>query len=86
MFRSNPYAVVDAKIPYGFRSVPNSISNRPKYLLEQNPEEVEVVKKIFELELNGKILYGVMQYLNDRNIMIHKGMPSIDNIGETVPS
>jgi len=84
LFRSNPYAVVDAKIPYGFRSVPNSISNRPKYLLEQNPEEVEVVKKIFELELDGKILYGVMQYLNDRNIMIHKGMPSISILSRII--
>ena len=77
LFKSNPYAVVDAKVPYGFRSVPNTISNRPKYLLEQNPEEVEVVKKIFELVLDGKTLYGVMQYLNDRNIMIRKGMPSL---------
>ena len=77
LFKSNPYAVVDAKIPYGFRSVPNTISTRPKYLLEQNPEEVEVVKKIFELVLDGKTLYGVMQYLNDRNIMIGKGMPSL---------
>jgi len=77
LFKSNPYAVVDAKIPYGFRSVPNTISTRPKYLLEQNPEEVEIVKKIFELVLDGKTLYGVMQYLNDRNIMIGKGMPSL---------
>ena len=77
LFKSNPYAVVDAKIPYGFRSVPNTISTRPKYLLEQNPEEVEVVKKIFELVLDGKTLYGVMQYFNDRNIMIGKGMPSL---------
>ena len=77
LFKSNPYAVVDAKIPYGFRSVPNTISTRPKYLLEQNLEEVEIVKKIFELVLDGKTLYGVMQYLNDRNIMIGKGMPSL---------
>ena len=77
LFKSNPYAVVDAKIPYGFRSVPNTMSNRPKYLLEQNPAEVEVVKKIFELVLDGKTLYGVMQYLNDRNIMIGRGMPSL---------
>lgn len=77
LFKSNPYAVVDAKIPFGFKKVPNTMSNRPKYLLEQNPEEVEVVKKIFELVLDGKTLYGVMQYLNDRNIMIGKGMPSI---------
>ena len=77
LFKSNPYAVVDAKIPFGYRKVPNAMSNRPKYLLEQNPAEVEVVKKIFELVLDGKTLYGVMQYLNDRNIMIGRGMPSI---------
>lgn len=84
LFKSNPYAVVDAKIPYGFRSVPNTMSNRPKYLLEQNPEEVKVVKKIFELVLDGKTLYGVMQYLNDRNIMIHKGMPSISILSRII--
>ena len=77
LFKSNPYAVVDAKIPFGYKRVPNTISNRPKYLLEQNPAEVEVVKKIFELVLDGKTLYGVMQYLNDRNIMIGRGMPSL---------
>lgn len=77
LFKSNPYAVVDAKVPFGFKKVPNTMSNRPKYLLEQNPAEVEVVKKIFELVLDGKTLYGVMQYLNDRNIMIGKGMPSL---------
>ena len=84
LFKSNPYAVVDAKIPFGFRSVPNTMSNRPKYLLEQNPEEVKVVKKIFELVLDGKTLYGVMQYLNDRNIMIHKGMPSISILSRII--
>lgn len=84
LFKSNPYAVVDAKIPYGFRSIPNTMSNRPKYLLEQNPEEVDVVKKIFELVLDGKTLYGVMQYLNDRNIMIRKGMPSISILSRII--
>ena len=77
LFKSNPYAVVDAKIPFGFRSTPNTMSTRPKYLLEQNPAEVKVIKKIFELVLDGKTLYGVMQYLNDRNIMIRNGMPSL---------
>ena len=86
LFKSNPYAVVDANIPYGFKKVPNTISNRPKYLLEQNPEEVEVVKKIFELVLDGKTLYGVMKYLNDRNIMIHKGMPSISILSRIIHS
>ncbi len=84
LFKSNPYAVVDAKIPYGYRSVPNTMSNRPKYLLEQNPEEVEIVKKIFELVLDGKTLYGVMQYLNDRNIMIGRGMPSLSILSRII--
>ena len=84
LFKSNPYAVVDAKIPYGFRRVPNTMSNRPKYLLEINPEEVEVVKKIFELVLDGKTLYGVMQYLNDRNVTIRKGMPSISILSRII--
>ena len=84
LFKSNPYAVVDAKIPFGFKKVPNTMSNRPKYLLEQNPEEVEVVKKIFELVLDGKTLYGVMQYLNDRNIMIGKGMPSLSILSRII--
>ena len=84
LFKSNPYAVVDAKIPFGFRRVPNTMSNKPKYLLEQNPAEVEVVKKIFELVLDGKTLYGVMQYLNDRNIKIGKGMPSISILSRII--
>lgn len=76
LFKSNPYAVVDAKIPFGFKRVPNTISNRPRYLLEYNQEEVEIIKKIFELVLDGKTLYVVMQYLYDRNIKIGKGMPT----------
>ena len=84
LFKSNPYAVVDAKIPFGFKRVPNTMSNKPKYLLEQNPEEVEIVKKIFELVLNGKTLYGVMQYLNDRNIMIGRGQPSVSILSRII--
>ncbi len=84
LFKSNPYAVVDAKIPFGFKRVTNTMSNRPKYLLEFNPEEVEVVRKIFELVLDGKTLYGVMQYLNDRNIKIGRGMPSISILSRII--
>jgi site-specific DNA recombinase len=46
-------------------------------LIEQDPEQVAVVRKIFELVLEGKTLYGVMQYLNERNIKINRGFPSI---------
>lgn len=77
LFRSNPYALVDAHVPFGYRKVKNKLSSRPQYLIEQDPEQVAVVRKIFELVLEGKTLYGVMQYLNERNIKINRGFPSI---------
>ena len=77
LFRANPYALVDAHVPFGFRRVKNTLSNRPQYLIEQNPEEVAIIRKIFELVLDGKTLYGVMEYLNERNIMIKHGYPSL---------
>ena len=80
LLRSNPYAVVDAKIPYGFRAVPNKISNKPKYLLEEDPEQVAIIRKIFELVLEGKTLYYVSQYLYDREIKINNGYPFVSLI------
>ena len=77
LFRTNPYALVDAHVPFGFRKVRNTVSSRPQYLIEQDPEQVSVVRKIFELVLEGKTLYGVMQYLNERNIKINRGFPSL---------
>ena len=84
LFKSNPYALVDAHVPFGFRKVKNKLSSRPQYLIEQDPEQVAVVRKIFELVLEGKTLYGVMQYLNDRNIKIGKGMPSISILSRII--
>lgn len=80
LLRNNPYAVVDAKMPYGFRAVPNKISNRPKYLMEEDPEQVAVIKKIFELVLEGKTLYYVSKYLYDREIKINNGYPFVSLI------
>lgn len=80
LLRNNPYAVVDAKIPYGFRAVPNKISNKPKYLLEEDPEQVAIIRKIFELVLEGKTLYYVSQYLYDREIKINNGYPFVSLI------
>lgn len=77
LFRANPYALVDAHVPFGFRKVRNTLSPRPQYLIEQDPEQVAVVRKIFELVLEGKTLYGVMEYLNERNIKINRGFPSL---------
>ena len=80
LLRNNPYAVVDAKIPYGFRAVPNKISNKPKYLMEEDPEQVAIIRKIFELVLEGKTLYFVSQYLYDREIKINNGYPFVSLI------
>ena len=33
------------KIPYGYKAVPNPNGKRPKYILEEVPEEVENIKK-----------------------------------------
>lgn len=80
LLRNNPYAVVDAKMPYGFRAVPNKTSNKPKYLMEEDPEQVAVIRKIFELVLEGKTLYYVSQYLYDREIKINNGYPFVSLI------
>lgn len=77
LFRSNPYALVDAHVPFGYRKVRNTLSSRPRYLIEQDPEQIAIVRKIFKLVLDGKTLYGVMQYLNERNIKINRGYPSL---------
>jgi len=77
LFRANPYALVDAHVPFGFKKVRNTLSSRPQYVIEQEPEQVAVIRKIFELVLEGKTLYGVMQYLNERNIKINNGFPSL---------
>lgn len=77
LFRSNPYALVDAHVPFGFKKVRNTLSRKPQYLIEQDPEEVAIVRKIFDLVLEGKTLYGVMEYLNERNIKIKRGYPSL---------
>ena len=80
LLRNNPYAVVDAKIPYGFRAVPNPISNKPKYIMEEDPEQVAIIKKIFEFVLEGKTLYYVSKYLYDREIKINNGYPFVSLI------
>lgn len=72
LFLNHPYAVVDSKIPFGYRKVPNPNGNRPRYIIEEFPEEVEVVKKIYELVLNGNSLYTTCKYFNDRNIMMRE--------------
>lgn len=68
LFLSNPYAVVDGLIPFGYKKIPNPNGNHPKYVLQENPDEADIVRKIFELVLNGNSLYSTCKYFNERNI------------------
>lgn len=68
LFLNHPYAVVDALIPFGYRKIPNPNGNRPKYIIEEFPEEADIVRKIYELVLNGNSLYSTCKYFNERNI------------------
>lgn len=68
LFQEYPYAVVDQKIPYGYRQIPNPNGKRPKYILEEVPEEVEKIKKLFSLVIAGKTLGAVARYFNERDI------------------
>lgn len=68
LFQAYPYAVVDQKIPYGYKAVPNPNGKRPKYILEEVPEEVENIKRLFTLVNSGKTLGAVARYFNERNI------------------
>lgn len=68
LFQEYPYAVVDQKIPYGYRQIPNPNGKRPRYILEEVPEEVEKIKKLFSLVIAGKTLGAVARYFNERDI------------------
>lgn len=64
--------------PFGFRTVTvESRGNREKKRLEVHPAEAAIVRKIFELYLNGYVglrhsAQGIAMYLNDRR-MTHRG-------------
>ena len=68
LFLSNPYACVDGRVPFGFRKISNPASNRPRYILEENPDEVAQIQKVFELVTSGYTLRQTAGYFNDRNI------------------
>ncbi|MCD7942262.1 MAG: recombinase family protein [Bacteroides intestinalis] len=68
LFQEYPYAVVDQKIPYGYRQIPNPNGKRPRYILEEVPEEVEKIKKLFSLVIAGKTLGAIARYFNERDI------------------
>lgn len=73
LFKRFPYVVVDAHIPYGYKKVWDNTIKR--YVLEEYPEEMDNVKKAFELVLSGKTLYMTSKYFTDRNINF-RNMPA----------
>lgn len=68
ILRNNPYAVVDAKIPFGYNAIYNPHGNRPKKILIENEEEVTYIKKIYAMVLNGETLGTMQRYFSNRNI------------------
>lgn len=72
LFRLHPYAVVDGLIPYGFIKAPNPAQKHPKYLLQEVKEEIDILKKIYDLILEGKSLSKIVDYLYHSGIR-HSG-------------
>lgn len=73
LFKRFPNIVVDAHIPYGYKKVWNDAIKR--YVIEEYPDELNNVRKVFELVLSGQTLYMVSKYFTDRNINFRK-MPA----------
>lgn len=68
ILRNNPYAVVDAKVPFGYKAIYNPNGNRPKKILVENEEEIAYIKKIYAMVLNGETLGTMQKYFSNRNI------------------
>ena len=83
-YKANPYAVVDGRIPFGYRKINNPEGNFPKYIIEEDSEEVAIIKKIFELVIKGKTLYNIMRYLIERNIKIRNILPNEAKLSKLV--
>lgn len=73
LFRRFPNVVVDAHIPYGYKKVWDDTIKR--YVIEEYPEELNNVKKAFELILSGQTLYMTSRYFTDRDINF-RNMPA----------
>ena len=68
ILKNNPYAVVDAKVPFGYKAIYNPNGNRPKKILIENEEEIAYIKKIYAMVLNGETLGSMQKYFSNRNI------------------
>lgn len=68
ILRDNPYAVVDAKVPFGYKGIYNPNGSRPKKILVENEEEIAYIKKIYAMVLEGGTLGTIQRYFSNRNI------------------
>ncbi|MFV0590893.1 MAG: recombinase family protein [Draconibacterium sp.] len=73
LFASNPYAMVDGRIPLGFKKIENPNGRHPKYLLAVDVEESKLIQQIFDLVMNGYSLAQVRNYLHDSGIKTKLG-------------
>jgi site-specific DNA recombinase len=65
LFDNIPNAIVDGKIPYGFKKIPNNNGKHPKYLLDSDENEARVVRAIFNMVVNGSSVAEVARKLYD---------------------
>lgn len=68
ILRNNPYAVVDAKLPFGYKAIYNPNGNRPKKVLVEDEEEIAYIKQIYTMVLEGGTLGTIQRYFSNRNI------------------
>ena len=69
LFQAYPYAVVDQKkYLMDIKQFLTPMGNVLNIFLEEVPEEVENIKRLFALVNSGKTLGAVARYFNERNI------------------
>lgn len=73
LFASNPLAIVDGRVPLGFKKVENPAGRHPKYILAVDNENSKLVVKIFELINSGLSLAQVRNYLHDIGVKTENG-------------
>lgn len=73
LFKQNPYGLVDALAPYGYNKVENP-AGKPKYILEENPEEAAVVRDVFNMVVDGLSLGKLTKQLFHTGIRTKKGL------------
>jgi DNA invertase Pin-like site-specific DNA recombinase len=64
-----------SKAPFGFQVTKKSNGKAQKCVLVPNPDEVDIVREVFQIFVNGKGAKGVAAELNRRGVRYRKGKP-----------